>query len=214
MIRLMFFSILFLAGFTTGCTTDGGNKAESEPAVQAVVFVEGEDYQVLDAPLVSADSPVIEFFYYGCKACYSLVPAVAEWRNKTGNQVSLVPVHSKTKLMISARLFHTFAEMKLLSKMYEVGYEIFQTKESSLTGKERIDDYLLKNDINKKQFWSIWRSDAVNKRMSVSLALTQKAKVTMTPSFVVQGRYLVQTQTIDSVENLLDLLSFLSKKDV
>jgi thiol:disulfide interchange protein DsbA len=154
----------------------------------------------------------MEFFYFGCKTCYQLVPALAQWSHETGIGVTLVPVHSDNAMVDAARLYHTFAEMNVLSRMYELGYVIFQTDKSELKGEARINDYLERHRVNKERFWKIWNSDKVNKRLAGSLALTQQAKIYKTPTFLVKGRYMVNIDAITHVEHLFQLLEYLNKK--
>lgn len=216
MLQRLMFVLLMLGALTSSALIAAGSKEtvkESSAEVKAAVsFEEGKHYKVLSSPLAVGSAPVTEFFFYGCRTCYQLVPAIAEWSHKTGLGVSLVPAHSETSLIEAARLHHTFAEMDALSTMYELGYVIFQTKESKLQGADRINAYLSRHGLDQKRFWQIWESDAVNKRMAGSLALTQRAKIFKTPAFVVQGKYLVDVDTITSVEQLFSLLEYLVKK--
>ena len=175
-------------------------------------FEQGKHYKVLDAPITTGLAPVMEFFYYGCRTCYQLVPSIAEWSHETGIGVSLVPAHSESSLTQAARLHHTFAEMGVLSTMYELGYVIFQTEKSKLQGVDRINEFLSRHNVDQERFWQVWAGDAVSKRMAGSLVLTRQAKVFKTPAFVVQGKYVVDIDTITSTEQLFGLLTYLAKK--
>ncbi|WP_250657389.1 DsbA family protein [Alkalimarinus coralli] len=204
MLKKMMFALLMIVALSGGVSANELMASNS--------FEQGRHYEVLDTPISTGAAPVMEFFYYGCRTCYQLVPAIAEWSHKTGIGVSLVPAHSESTLVKAARLHHTFAEMGVLATMYELGYVIFQTEESTLQGAERIDDYLSRHNVDKERFWQVWESDAVNKRMAGSLALTRQAKVFKTPAFVVQGRYVVDIESITSVDQLFELLSYLAEK--
>lgn len=196
-----------------GCIAGHASEADgynSKPAPKKI-FSEGKHYTVLAEPIAGEVAPVLEFFYFGCRTCYQLVPAIANWSHKTGIAVSLVPVHSQTAMTDAARLYHTFAEMGVLAQMYELGYVIFQTEASELQGKARIDDFLLRHKVDQQRFWELWSSDAVNRRLAASLALTQQAQIYKTPAFVVQGRYLVDIDAITEVEQLFQLLDYLNK---
>jgi thiol:disulfide interchange protein DsbA len=177
-----------------------------------VSFTQGEHYQVLAEPLPQGVAAVTEFFYFGCRSCYQLAPAIAEWSQTTRIPVGMVPAHAETAMADAARLYHTFAQMGVLGKMYELGYVMFQTDEVKLQGKARIDSYLERHDVNKDTFWATWSSSAVEQRLAGSLMLTKMAKITKTPTFVVHGRYVVDLESLESVEQLFELLEHLVKE--
>ncbi|WP_039915849.1 DsbA family protein [Cellvibrio mixtus] len=172
-------------------------------------FIEGKHYQALEAPLINMGAPVVEFMYYGCRACFQLVPAVAEWSHTKKIDVLLVPVHSESAMVEEARLFHTFDVMGVLGKMYEEGFIIVQTDKSKLQGTDRVNSFLDKNGVDKEKFWTVWKSQEVNQRLAGSAALTRQAKIIKTPTFVVHGTYKVDVESLGSVEELFELLNYL-----
>lgn len=172
-------------------------------------FEQKTHYQVLETPLPHGVAPVIEFIYFGCASCYQIAPVFSQWAKDNQVQVSLVPAHSETVMVDAAQLFHTFSVMGLLGKMYDIGYVIFQTNKVDLQGKERIDHYLKRHDVDVAQFWEVWNSDAVKQRLQHSAALTRLAKVAQTPTFVIHGRYVPNLQSVKSTEELFELMNFL-----
>lgn len=177
------------------------------------VFVAGKHYQVLPQPLpTDPTAPVMEFMYYGCKTCFQLSPAIAEWSNTTKIGVTLVPAHSESAMVDEARMFHTFEVMGILGEMYETGFVIFQTDQTKLQGADRVNSFLAQHKVNKEKFWDTWKSDAVKQRLAGSAALTKQAKIFKTPTFVVHGVYLVDLESLKSVEELFVLLEYLAAK--
>jgi len=177
------------------------------------VFVAGKHYQVLPQPLPTDPStPVMEFMYYGCKTCFQLSPAIAEWSNATKIGVTLVPAHSENAMVEEARIFHTFEVMGVLGEMYEEGFVIVQTDKTKLQGEERVNYFLAQHKVDKDKFWQTWKSDAVKQRLAGSAALTKQAKIYKTPTFVVHGVYMVDLESLKSVEELFVLLEHLAAK--
>jgi thiol:disulfide interchange protein DsbA len=196
--------LLFSVGLLTACAAK-----QAEEAVDTYSFNSGEHYTVLEQPLPDAVAPVIEFFYFGCRACYQLADAVAGWSEQTGIPVALVPAHTDTKLVDAARLYHTLAEMGEVQH-YKAGYVLFQTNNSSKQGEARVNEFLQALQIDQERFWQVWGSDAVNQRLAGSFMLTRAAGITSTPAFVVQGRYRVEPSVIESVDELFALLEHLA----
>ncbi|MFL0796690.1 MAG: DsbA family protein [Cellvibrionaceae bacterium] len=172
-------------------------------------FEEGKHYSVLERPLPTHMPDVVNFFYYGCRSCYQLSPVLLDWGNKSGYAIGLVPLHNETTFADSARMFHTFIEMGELEKMHELGYVIFQTKKSKAFGAERINEFLVRHKVDKDRFWELWGSEAVNERLRVSHQLSAQIGAFKTPTFIVKKRFMMDTDTITSMDEFFALLSFL-----
>lgn len=204
---LVFASVLWLAACAQPANTDSAAHAVT---TQQHDFVEGQDYRLLEQPI--ADAPdVIELFFYGCSACYYLTDEISDWSADKSIQVNLVPAHSDTNLVESARMFHTFGVLNRLD-LHVDGYVLFQ-EPSELQGDERINALLAQRGVDKDEFWAAWGSDEVNQRLAGSYQLTAMAGISSTPAFLVKGKYLVELGVIEGSEGLLSLLEYLVKLD-
>ena len=173
-------------------------------------FVAGVHYNELEAPLPSSmNADLTNFFYFGCPSCYQLNPALAQWRAETGATIELVPVHSEEKLVEGAMIFHTFVEMGVLAQMYEWGYVMFMQEDTEKFGWERVNEFLGDKKISRPIFWETMDSDAVRRRLGYSLRMNKHANVSITPTFVVHGRYVVNTDAVSSLDEFFALLSYL-----
>jgi len=199
--------------FSYSCAAGVAQSSKSTGSMEANKnFVEGKHYKKLATPLPATMGPVVEFIYFGCKSCYQLVPEVANWSFTTGIGVVLVPAHSETTMLDEARMFHTFDQMGVMDKMYELGYVIFQTQKTNLQGEARVNSFLERHKVDKEKFWAIWKSDVVSQKLKQSAALTKHAQISKTPTFIVHGVYRVDVETLQSVEELFELLSYLVNK--
>ena len=188
------------------------DKAEQPTPPVLVEYVEGRDYTVLEQPFPEGAAPVVEFFYYGCRACYYMTDEISEWSQKNKTPVTLVPAHTDTNLVDSARLFHTFNVINR-NDLYVYGYMLFQQENANLQGEARINALLAEHNVDQELFWKAWSSDEVNQRLIGSYQLTQLAGIESTPSFIVAGKYRVELGVIDGTEGLFGLLSYLVSKD-
>lgn len=188
------------------------DKAEQPTQPVLVEYVEGRDYTVLEQPFPEGAAPVIEFFYYGCRACYYMTDEISEWSQASKTPVALVPAHTDTNLVDSARLFHTFNAIDR-SDLHIYGYVLFQQEDPSLQGKARINALLNEHAVDQELFWQAWKSDEVNQRLAGSYQLTKLAGIESTPSFIVAGKYRVELGVIEGTEGLFGLLSYLVSKD-
>lgn len=215
LVNLALFSLSVL--LLVGCAQKLQNPDEGGSLVDVAEegvynFEEGRHYVLLPEPIPNM-ATVTEFFYFGCRSCYQLIPAVSQWRADSGHEVALVPVHTERRLVDAARMFHTFVEMGVLAKMYELGFVIYQSEDSKLYGKSRINDFLIRHKVDVKRFWETWGSERVNRRLQTSLQLTRLAQVIETPAFLVEGRYRVNTESVSSLDELFALFDFLVEKE-
>lgn len=187
------------------------DKAEEQTQPKFVEYIEGRDYTVLEQPFPEGAAPVIEFFYYGCRACYYMTDEISAWSQASKIPVALVPAHTDTTLVDSARLYHTFNAIGR-SDLHVYGYILFQQEDANLQGEERINALLAEHNVDQELFWQTWKSDVVNKRLAGSYQLTQLAGVASTPSFIVAGKYRVELGVIEGTEGLFSLLSYLVNK--
>jgi protein dithiol oxidoreductase (disulfide-forming) len=207
MLSRLLIALIIMCGVNVAATESTANKSIPDKA-----FIEGKHYTILKKPVAQADIPIIEFMYFGCKVCFQMVHDIADWSQKTGIGIALVPAHSETVMVQEARMFHTFEQMDVMADMYEEGYIIFQTNLSDLQGADRVNEVLDRKGINKIEFWQVWESPAVTQRLESSKQLTQQVQVAKTPTFLVHGIYKVDVESLKSVDELFELLSFLVAK--
>ena len=205
---LLLFSAFWLAACTQTASIDTAQTEAPGAAEAARDFVEGRDYRRLEQTIEGAPE-VIELFYYGCRACYHLTDDLDDWSRDKELTLSLVPAHGQNHLVDGARLFHTLGVLGRLD-LHRDAYVLFQ-EPSELEGQDRINAMLDAQGIAREEFWNAWGSDAVNQRLAGSYQLTSLAGVQSTPSFIVQGQYVVEFGVIDGSEGLLSLLEHLVK---
>lgn len=210
MLRHMLMICAMLISYS--CAAEVASSKPNQALETTREFIEGKHYKKLVTPLPAAMGPVVEFIYFGCKSCYQLVPEVANWSFTTGIGVTLVPAHSDTTMLNEARMFHTFDQMGVMEKMYELGYVIFQTEKTNLQGEARVNSFLDRHKVDKDKFWMVWKSEAINQSLKQSAALTKQAQISKTPTFIVHGIYKVDVESLQSVDELFLLLDFLVAK--
>lgn len=203
-------TVFMLNAYATGSETV--QTVEQVQPVVSIEYIEGRDYTVLEQPFPAGAAPVIEFFYYGCRACYFMTDEISEWSQKNNIPVSLVPAHTDTNLVDAARMFHTFNAINR-SDLYVYGYILYQEEDATLQGEERINALLAEHKVDQELFWKVWSSDEVNQRLAGSYQLTQLAGIQSTPSFIVAGKYRVELGVIEGTAGVFGLLSYLVNKE-
>lgn len=197
----------------------------------AGAFTEGTDYMVLEKPIPDAQGTLIKVFSYDCPFCYkydkAVTPAVMQ---KVGDIVKFEPFHLETKGKYGVTGSELFAV--LINKDRANGISLLDDKslfkkakfayyKSYHDQKERwdggADDYLktgldavgmsksdfeqAKADPKVQEMIKRWKDNAYD-----------VAKIQGVPGFVVNGKYLIYTKNIRSVDSMADLVKELAGK--
>lgn len=196
-------------------------------------FTEGTDYVTLQKPIPNAKGTLIKVFSYDCPFCYKYDKAVTpKLVPKLPKDVKFSPFHLKTKGKYGVQGSELFAV--LLLKDQKAGLsdrDLYGDK--SLLKKAKMAYYAAYHD--KKERWdagpdaflktgldaagmTVAEFDKEKNTPKVKALLKEwdasydVAKVQGVPAFVVNGKYLIMTKSITSVDGMLKLINELKTK--
>lgn len=196
-------------------------------------FTEGTDYVKLAKPISNAQGTLIKVFSYDCPFCYkydkkvtpNLVP-------KLPKDLTFRPFHLKTKGKYGVQGSELFAVLLLKDQKAGLSDRDLYT-DKSLLKKAKMAYYNAYHD--KKERWDAG-PDAYLKTGLDAVGMTRAefdkakndpkvkallkewdqsydvAKVQGVPGFVVNGKYLIMTKSITSVDSMLQLINELKTK--
>lgn len=202
-------------------------------ASTSFAFTEGTDYVKLAKPIPNAQGTLIKVFSYDCPFCYkydkkitpNLVP-------KLPSDLKFRPFHLKTKGKYGVQGSELFAVLLLKDQKAGLSDRDLYT-EKSLLKKAKMAYYTAYHD--KKERWDAG-PDAYLKTGLDAVGMTKAefdkakndpkvkallkewdqsydvAKVQGVPGFVVNGKYLVMTKSITSIDGMLKLINELKTK--
>ena len=182
----------------------------ASPAVSAEPLQKGLHYDVIE-PAQPTDVPgkieVIEFFSYGCPHCYHLEPTINPWIKKLPKDVNFyrVPL-AGGGWAATAKLFYTLDALGIEDKMHsDVFTSIHADKSLNSNDEAAMAPWAAKKGLDEKKFGDIYKSFAINAKVQRALQMAASHKVTGVPAIVVDGRYLVLSNTIQNYDDLLAL---------
>jgi thiol:disulfide interchange protein DsbA len=198
-----------------------------------LAFTEGVDYMVLEKPIPNAQGTLIKVFSYDCPFCYKYDKAVTpKLVPQLPKEITFRSFHLKTKGKYGEQGSELFAE--LLVKDQEAGLtdkDLYSDK--SLLKKAKMAYYTAYHDkkerwdagpeayyqtgfdavgLSKDEFEKAKASPKVQALLKEWEASYDVAKIQGIPGFVVNGKYLIYTKSIKSVDSMLELVKELSKK--
>ncbi|WP_258443692.1 thiol:disulfide interchange protein DsbA/DsbL [Helicobacter sp. 16-1353] len=195
--------------------------------------VEGKDYIVLEKEIPDSKNTLIKVFSYDCPFCYkydkSVTPAVVK---KLPSGMVYEPYHLKTKGKYGALASEVFAVMLVEDKKAGVNdifsdnskfkkakmayYQAYHDKRERW-GDGANPDAFLKTGLDavgmsKADFEKLKESQDVKNLLSKWDASYDVAKVQGVPAFVVNGKYLILTKSIRSIDGMVETIKELSVK--
>lgn len=190
-------------------------------------YVEGEHYLVLPTQFdtsteQSSDETddvieVIEFFAYNCKFCYQFEVHITEWLKSKADDVSFDREHvwwTNTPTLL-ARAYYAAVELEVLPKIHNAMFKAIHDHELSMTRRDRLS-MLFDNaaEVEPEKFDETFSSSAVAERLQDCTTKMRVWRIATsgTPSLVVGGKYLIDTETAGGHGGMFPIVDFLVDK--
>lgn len=199
-------------------------------SISAWAFTEGTDYMVLESPIPNAQGTLIKIFSYDCPFCYKYDKAVTpEVMKKLDGLVKFEPYHLETKGKygpIASELFavlidkdnaQNISPLDDKSQFKKAKFAYYQAYHDK---KERWDsgaDAFLQTGLDavgmsKDEFEKAKAQPQVQKMLEQWKPAYEIAKIQGVPAFVVNGKYLIFTKNIKSIDGMANLIKELAAK--
>ena len=210
------FSLHITAHATKTTTTD--TLTSNEPMFQV-----GEDYELLASKSVQPQPTqavaVLEFFSYGCPACYYLEPYLEQWLKKslthnTHNfEFSRIPVVFEPEWRLYAKAFYAAKALEISEKVTPALFKAIQEDNHPLQNKTDLEKFFGQQGIKTEDFDSVFNfSPRIDAQVNQSELLTQDYQITEIPTIIVAGTYKVTGRMARTRERLMAIVDFLIAK--
>lgn len=196
-----------------------------------IVFAasEGVDFVILEKPIANADKTLVKVFSYDCPFCYKYAKAVDKSVSQKIEGISFTPFHLKTKgkygiqgstLLAVALVKDKELNLKPLdsnSNFHKVEMALYKAYHDKKMRWEDGPDSFIKTglealEIDRNEFDKYAQSPEVKslvERWEASYAI---AKIQGVPAYVVNGKYLLLTKNIRSIDSMAETIKELSSK--
>lgn len=184
-------------------------------SVQATEFKEGTHYDVLKK--TSTEKPeVMEFFSFYCPHCLKMEPLIKTLKENLPSDVQIKKNHVDfIGREMGPQITQAYAAAEMLQveeKMSELLFDRIQVQRKAINGESDILDLFQQAGIKKEEAKSALASFPVNGLASHMRHNTQAFKIRGVPTLIVNGKYKVNTGSVRSNKEFLELVSFLTKK--
>nr|AIA15613.1 DSBA-like thioredoxin domain protein [uncultured bacterium] len=223
-------TVALIAAGTVCAQAPAGGAAGGQP------LVEGRQYQVLNPAVPQSTPPgvveVVEVFSYGCPACNQASPFVAKMRSKLPAKAKMVFVpaswNPSEAWPMFQRAYLTAQAMGVGEKMHEQVFDaVWRTGEIPLTdpstGRLRpkpptIEDaakfYAAHAGVKAEDFVATSKSFAIETKVGQADKLVKAYRAESTPTFVVAGKYKVDSHSATDFEGMTKIVLALVDREL
>ncbi|MCB5364618.1 thiol:disulfide interchange protein DsbA/DsbL [Pusillimonas sp. CC-YST705] len=172
-------------------------------------------YLVLE-PAQPSDTPgkseVLEFFAYSCNHCAAIEPLIEKWRPSLPDNVVFraVPVAFNASMVDLQKLYYSLESLNRLDLHPKVFKTIHDERKRIFDAKSIIA-WAADQGIDRAQFESTFNSFGVQAKVNRANELTKAYKIDGTPTFGVNGKYVVSPSMTGDYQSALDEVSRLLK---
>ncbi len=181
-------------------------------------FVADEDYVVLEKPVktVTGDKvEVRELFWYYCPSCFNVEPAIENWLKKIPSSAEFVrqPAVFSERWKNGAIFYYVLEQLGELDRLHGALFDAIHLHKTPFIDQEDFVDWLVDLGVDEKRANNVYKSFSVRMKLNKSKLHTVKYKISGVPTFVVNGKYLVDSKHAGDEERLFEIINHLIKKE-
>ncbi|MGL4994682.1 MAG: thiol:disulfide interchange protein DsbA/DsbL [Deefgea sp.] len=172
-------------------------------ASAAFALTEGKDFKALSKPMpvaVTGKQEVIEFFWYGCPACFSVEPAVEAWAAKLPKDVNFRRVHvmwdGRNDMEGHAKIFLALQTMGLDGKHQKAVMKAIQTDRIELRDEAKLFEWVKSQGIDAAKFKAAYNGFSTNAQLKNLATMTRDYQIEGVPTFIVNGKWVTSPSMV------------------
>ncbi|PKH98245.1 disulfide bond formation protein DsbA [Shewanella sp. 11B5] len=184
-------------------------------AAMAADYKEGVHYTVINDGPETAKPEITEFFSFYCPHCFNFSKTVvhkieANLPEGVAFNQSHVEFIGRDMGVEMSRAFAVAQQLNVEKKMDAALFTAIHDKRQQFTRPDDIRAIFIANGVDGKAYDAAASSFMVNAQMSKMKRDTENAKISGVPTLVVNGKYRVETSSIKSYDELIDIAFYLT----
>ena len=162
----------------------------SAPALAQPPYVEISPPMPTDA---GGKIEVVEFFWYGCPACYSLEPRLEAWVKQVPKDVEFkrIPAVFNQQVAIAARVYYALEAIGEVERLHRPLFDAIHKQNLKITDDRQRNEWLERQKVDMAKFAAAYKSFSVESKLKRAAELQQASKIDGVPAIIVNGRYSV-----------------------
>ncbi|MEZ9454448.1 thiol:disulfide interchange protein DsbA/DsbL [Vibrio splendidus] len=184
-------------------------------SAHAAKFNEGEHYKVLN--LEASKKPMVtEFFSFYCPHCNSFEPIIQQLKQQLPKDAKLQKNHVSfmggNMGLPMSKAYATMIALKVEDKMVPVMFNRIHTMNKPPRDEAELRQIFLDEGVDAKKFDAAYNGFAVDSMVRRFDKAFKDSGLSGVPAVVVNNRYLIDAQGINSLDEYFELVNFLLKK--
>ncbi len=181
-------------------------------------YQEGTHYDLISPAVRTADPDkieVVEFFWYGCGHCYNFEPMIGQWKKTLSEDVDFRPSPAvwNPTMELHARAFYTAEALGVGETLHPAIFQAMNVDGKRLTSEADLAQLFTASGVSAEDFQQALNSFGVGSQVRQANSRARAAKITGTPSMMVNGKYLISARKAGSQSEMLQLADFLIEKE-
>jgi len=187
------------------------------PIAASAQIQAGREFKLLDPPRPVATGSrieLIEFFYYGCPACYETQPLLSRWLVTAPEYVEIrrVPAMSSENWEPYAKLFYALEALEQVGRLHWPVYDNIHFDNVTLNDEKVMADWVARNGVERQTFIDAYNSPAVRAKVNAAREMIKSYDVHGVPTFVIDGKYLTSARLAGGTRQVIQVLDELVKR--
>jgi len=164
-------------------------------------LVEGKNYARIANPQpveTGKKIEVVEFFSYGCPHCAELEPHLDAWLAKLPPDVAFrrVPVMFQPRWVALAKIYYTLDALGVESKLSPDVFRAIHGTGTPLWDDKAFYDWAASKGLDRKKVEDVFKSFAVDGKMSRARQLAQEYNIQAVPTVIVDGKFVTSSDRV------------------
>lgn len=185
----------------------------------AAEYEEGTHYDVINpAVRVGASDEVVvtEFFWYGCGHCYTFEPMLEAWKKTLpeGSRLQPSPAMWNGPMQLHAKAFYVAEALGVLDSLHPVIFKAMHVERNRLANEDALRELFVANGVDGAEFDKAFNSFGINSQVRQADARARSAKVSGTPSIMVNGKYMITARQAGGQSGMLEVANYLIEKEL
>jgi thiol:disulfide interchange protein DsbA len=179
-------------------------------------YVAGKDYRLIHTNTPAAKSgqkvQVIEFFNYGCPACYFMEPAIQKWlkANRTKITFSRVPVIFHPEWEPLSKAYFIAKAYNRLDTLTPTLFTKIHLQKEDLSSPDKLATVFQHSGIPITTFnQAYFHSPALTQQLQDAANLQARYNIVFIPTLVIDNRYVLDMDMAGTPEHFLATLDYL-----
>jgi thiol:disulfide interchange protein DsbA len=159
----------------------------------------GKHYDVI-SPAIRTVNPdkieVAEFFWYGCGHCYTFEPVIGQWKKTLADDVEFrgIPAMWGGAMELHAKAFYAAQALGVFDTMHQALFQAMNVDRLPLNSEDDVAKLFVANGVSREDFDKAINSFGVGSQVRQASATARSAKITGTPSLMVNGKYMISSR--------------------